>query len=123
MNMRRDWLMSQIEEVVQLILRFVFGKEDVAYIPGETENQAEADMLYAELETLLAKQKICEAENLLYEKFNSESDTHLLLALNFYDKLNRLSDEELENADFSREEIQDGVKYIAGQYGITLPVI
>lgn len=44
---------------------------------------------------------------------------HILLTLDFYDRLNGLSDEFLENNNFSRKEIEMGLKEIAQRFGIT----
>lgn len=44
------------------------------------------------------------------------------IALDFYDRLNKLSDEELEIADFNREEIKTGIDDILKLYNISLNI-
>jgi hypothetical protein len=44
------------------------------------------------------------------------------IALDFYDRLNKLSDGELEIADFSREEIKSGIDDVLKLYNISLNI-
>ena len=48
-----------------------------------------------------------------------ESTQCLEMALTFYMYLNQLKDEALYTADYSREEIVDGINSVCAEYGIT----
>ena len=58
------------------------------------------------------------AENLLFEELDFSDPGTLPIALAFYEHLNRFTDQELEARDYSREEIFEGVKDCAEQYGV-----
>lgn len=54
--------------------------------------------------------KINEAENLLFEWINeTPRPEYLSVAVEFYEKLNSMSDEALTRSNFSREEIAEGL--------------
>jgi hypothetical protein len=114
----QDWLMRQIEMTAKFIAKFIFGKTSELYIPYYVEDNKEIDVLYTELERLLNEGHINAAENLLFEKANPIDIRYLELAVDFYSRLNRLTDEELEAAFFSREEVEDGLSQFAQRYNI-----
>lgn len=123
MNFQQDWLMRQIEAMVQVISRMVFHKDDVKYEIFDETNQTQADMLYNKIKTLLADLKICEAENLLFINMEKGNQEYLKLALDFYQTVGKLSDAELEVHNFSRQEIAEGLKDFIRKFGIVLPEI
>jgi len=43
-----------------------------------------------------------------------------LIAVDFYDKLHRMTDEEFEKADFSRNEIERGLNEVKTFYGLSI---
>ena len=45
----------------------------------------------------------------------------LALAFDFYDRLNKMTDEELEQNDFSREEIDSGLRDVMKLYELSIP--
>lgn len=60
------------------------------------------------------------AENDLYDMLEEGlTPVKLKLALWFYTQLRALSDETLEKADFSREEIDEGLEGVLKMYNIT----
>lgn len=109
MSYKQDWLMRQIESMTQMIAHLVFHKDTIS---REIRNEAAAsqtDLLHQRLSALLDEDKICQAENLLFESFSPENTEHIRLAVEFYARLNKLADEYLEAHDFSREEIKEGL--------------
>ena len=115
---RYDWIVQQIQMLVRFIARLIWNKDTIEYQIAEHNNLSETDLLYFEIEELLAHYKICEAENLLHERLDKNNNKYLELAIDFYQKLNNMSDEALKNADFSREEIESGLKDIMRIYGL-----
>jgi len=111
--------MRQIQMIVQFIARLVWGKDTVEYQVPEQNNLSETDLLYYEIENLLAQSKICEAEDLLHEHLDGCNNKYLELAIDFYQKINKFSDKDLESANFSREEIQTGLKEIMNVFGLS----
>jgi len=115
---QQDWLCRQIQMLVQFIARLIFRKDNIEYRVLDPYGLTEADRLYYEIERLLAESGICEAENLLFEKIDTGDEKYLELAVDFYQKVNALSDKELQDADFSREEIQTGLIDIMRMFGL-----
>lgn len=117
---RQDWLMRQIETMAQAIARIIFNKNEPNYEIINESNHTETDLLFHSLLALLEGEKINEAENLLFENINNDDVNYLLLAIDFYSRLNSLDDETLEKNNFSREEIESGMEEIKKQFGIAL---
>lgn len=116
-----DWFLFQIQLLALAIARIVFGKGSLEY---ETENEeipTATDYLHRRLLELLARKRICEAENLLFDSLDPHNKSGLALALDFYDRLNKMTDEELEQNDFSREEIDSGLRDVIKLYELSIP--
>lgn len=115
----QDWLCKQIEMLVRFVAKVVFGKdtsEGTRLIQESTEG---TNLLYRDIKELLLKGEICQAENLLFENLDVNNKNNLAVAVEFYSKLNELSDEELEKHFFSRSEIQEGLKNVMQMYGLS----
>ncbi len=117
---QKDWVMRQIQSMIQLIARFFFKKDIIKYEIIDETNITQTDLLHKELIGLLNSLRINEAENLLYERIRTNDLNHLAVALDFYRRLNELSDEQLEEASFSREEIKSGLEEISKMFGLIL---
>ena len=61
--------------------------------------------------------KIDEAENRIYEMTENLNQSDLKIALLFYAHLNGKSDDFLEENNFSRDEVQQGLSALASRYG------
>ena len=110
-----DWIMRQINTIVQFAARIIFHKDAVEYHVENPEFLTDTDGLYLKIENLLHEGKICEAEDLLYENRSSTRE-FMEVALDFYQKLAKMSDAELEEHNFSRQEVYDGLKEIVFSY-------
>ena len=115
-----DWIMRQIRLMVAAIVKTVFGKDAAAYAVTDPANKTQTDVLYLHLTTLLESGQLNEAEDLLFEALDPGDQTLLLLAVDFYQQLNALSDEELAAHTFSRMEIRDGLMEVQHIYGLNL---
>ena len=112
----QDYIMRLIKEMIRTILKLLFN------IDTETPT---AELLEAEekatLETLLDMVddgSINEAEDKIYEIAVAGDKINLEMILLFYSYLNDKSDEFLTENNFSRQEVQDGLKYVLAQYGL-----
>ncbi len=114
----QDWVMRQIDILVEFVARTILKKDSVKYEIRDAENMTDTDLLFIKLRDLVAKREICKAEDLLFESFKKDDPDFLTLALDFYRSVNRLSEEELEAHDFSRREVEDGVKEVARLCGL-----
>ena len=78
------------------------------------------DELYERVQKLISEGEINEAENLLYDNIDSSNLNYLKLVLDFYNKLNALDEDFLEAHDYGKDEILQGLKDIATQYGMSM---
>jgi hypothetical protein len=116
----KDWLVRQLQIMSTAIGNIVFNKEIVAtYELKGGATQSDTDLLFVLLCSLVEKRNINEAENLLFDMLDTDNHDHLVLATDFYKRLNGLTDKELENADFTREEIADGLGEICSIFGLS----
>ena len=69
------------------------------------------------LEKMIDDGDICVAEDLLFNDLDQSDSSWLQIALDFYSKLNNCSDDYLAMHDFSREEIDQGLRYICTLFG------
>lgn len=120
MQYEQDWIMRQIKLMVAAISKIVFHQDVALYEPRGEAGQAETDKLHLYLLRLLDEGKANEAEDLLFQSLNPADSDLLLLALDFYQRLNALPDEALERMHFSRREIYDGLREVQALYGLDL---
>ena len=119
----KDYIMRIIHEMVRTVLKLIFHIEEGTeeeFVFAEGTNRD----FYQQLCLLAEEGKINQAENMLYEYLESESWTeeegkpeHLKLSLAFYDYLNEKTSDFLEDHDFSREEVAEGIKSVMKRYG------
>ncbi len=119
MYVQNDYLMRLIGELIRAAAKIAFGKtvqwnlyrDQVSGIPEGRWEQYEALM------RMVDAGEINEAENILTDQLEPGDPEYLQIALMFYDRLNQESDEFLENHDFSKQEVLDGVKYVLRSCG------
>lgn len=112
----QDYFMRMIHEMVRMLIKLLTGKDTERYDQVEfKEEQARED--YERLIGLADGGDICGAENELVENADIGNPDDLCKAVFFYRHLNGMSDEFLEAHDFSREEIAQGLRYMADMYG------
>ena len=116
MEIEKDWFMRQIQQLAQFVAQTFFQKDLIRYEIIDEVALSQTDLLYNTIKRLITEMKICEAENLLFERLDTGDLRHLELAIDFYQTVNLLSDEELKNANFSREEIQAGLREILNRF-------
>ncbi len=116
---KKDWLVDQIEGIINLVAKVFLHKEDASYQVSDT-NLSDEDLLYITLNNMVEKREINEAENLLFNEVTTLNEKNLAIAVNFYSKLNQLNDETLQEANYSREEITQGLHDIMQRFGIQL---
>lgn len=107
-----DYILRQIELLGKGV-RVLAGVEEAGYgeelIAENGEVSGELFLLYR-LRQLLAENRINEAEDLLFENLERQpTDAYAAVAAEFYAEVQKLSDAQLEQAGFSREEIAQGL--------------
>lgn len=116
---KRDWILRQIQMIADMIAQAVFHKSVIVY---QSENEiapTQTDRLFSRLDVLVEQGEIGEAEDLLFGGIEAGNQKHLELAMDFYRKINRMSDEELEKCSFPRQEILDGLNAVVKKFGLS----
>lgn len=117
--LEQDYIMRLIHELVRTVMKLVFGLDEEG---GEEERLLDTlsadngDKLKALID-LADEGKINEAENGLYDLLDEGGPDVLKIALLFYDHMNSYGGEFLEKADYSREEIRDGICDVLKRFG------
>lgn len=118
MDFEQDYIMRMIKQMVAALMSVILGKEyKMVELPLEDQYQSSEGML-RELLTMVNDGQINEAENLLYESFDQNSKKDVENAILFYSYLNELDNDYLEKCNYSREEIELGIKEIARRVGM-----
>lgn len=118
---QQDYIMRLIKEMINFLAKIylhIEDKDEVYYDLLYENKNSQTDYLHKELLKLIQLGKINEAENLLFEKLDKSNKKHIELALDFYNRLNNLDNDFLKKNNFSREEIADGLKDIAKEFGL-----
>ena len=110
--------MRVITSIIQFLARIVAGRDTVTYELSGADEHQESDALHKTLVGLLARGNINEAENFLFKELNPANPRQMMVAIDFYQRLNDLDDEDLQTRDFSRKEIEEGLRDIARKAGI-----
>lgn len=127
MGFQDDWIMRQIEMMAKFVGNVIFGKKEgeVQYeIIGninDTSTLTPTDMLHLELMKRIKEGDFCTAEDMLYENMEY-SDKYIELATDFYQRLNSLTDEQLAQGNFSRDEIYEGYLEMMSLLGVPVDV-
>lgn len=116
----QDYIMRKISNIIKFLKTIIFGEDSSNYELSKNQENKQSDNLHKILIELIAFGKVNEAENLLFENFDSKDNRQVLLALDFYERLNKLDDDFLQQNNFSKEEIEDGLKEIARKVGIPI---
>ena len=111
-----DYIMRMIHEMIQAVLTLPLGrdtesKEEIV-LPETTQDEEFQKLIH-----LVNEGRINDAENQLWDLLDKDQARHFQMALLFYDHLNDLEDDVLEAADFSREEVADGLVRVMKLYG------
>ena len=118
MYYEQDYIMRLIRQVIRALIGTLLNKKTMLeYDMPVNRQQTTGDDPLAGLIFLADTGKICEAENKLYDILESGSDAAYHTALMFYDHLNAYTDSFLEEHDFSREDIRQGVLETAKKMG------
>ena len=120
MGSQDDDVMRTITDLVRTIAGVALGKNEIDYeLPSLDDAYTPADRIYRHLKEMVDAGDINGAENELYEALDVTDRNYLEMALAFYMYLNQLDDNTLYTANYSREEIVDGINSVSAQFGIS----
>lgn len=112
----QDYITRLISGIIRTILKLVFHNESIKEedINFENENAAQK---YDQLTQLIEDGKVNEAENVLLDSLDVDDIEQYELVLRFYSYLNDKDDEYLDECNYTRKEIVEGIKYVSKMYG------
>lgn len=118
---KKDYILDQIEMLVKVVAKMIFkdkeGYESILIFKSEEIGIDSG--FYENLIALVGKNKIDEAENILFERIEfDESIINLNMAIHFYNYLSKLPGAVLQDGNFSLEEVKEGFNEIIEIYGI-----
>lgn len=113
----QDYIMRLIQEMVRAVLKLIFHI-DTESPAGKLLEDSEEKAVLDTLLDLADEGKINEAENTVFEITENMDYKNLEVALLFYSYLNEKSDDFLEENDFSRDEVREGLQEIVSRYGL-----
>ncbi|MGN0453543.1 MAG: DUF6483 family protein [Ruminococcus sp.] len=119
--LENDYIIKQIDILINFLAKVLFKKDSAQFhnIKDENGNITDTGQLYLKLHDLTDNGQINDAEDLLFSEIEKEQRLdYLELAVDFYNYLNEKDDDFLEEYDFSRQEIFDGMKDIQKIYGL-----
>ena len=115
MAVQDDHMIRNIQDVGRLIAKLLLHEQQPDYrLPENEEDYTEADKLFSTIMKLAEEGKINEAENELYMGMVEDDVDYLELALTFY-----MDGDFLDDNGYSREEVLEGMKDLASDWGVT----
>ena len=120
MGFQDDYVMRTISDLVRAIARLALGKNDIDYeLPEDEDKYTPMDRVYRQLKDMADAGDINGAENYLSDQLDPQDIDRLEMALTLYMYLNQMKDDTLFEANYSREEIVDGINSVCAEYGIS----
>ncbi|MFV0412005.1 MAG: DUF6483 family protein [Oscillospiraceae bacterium] len=117
--MAGDYLMRQIEDITRVLATYVLQQKHYRHEEIAQSQQTQTMFLFYRLQRLISENMLEEAEQLLLETLAQDaSDENLNVALDFYEDLQALSEEQLAAGNYSREKIVKGLQAIQELYHI-----
>jgi hypothetical protein len=118
----QDYVMRQVQAMASAIAFFLLRKKP--FQPDENASKAGTETTFsgggdlnAKIRELLKEKKICEAEDLLFDRMSPGDRDTLETALDFYCELNKMDEDKLKEHGFSHDEIKTGLADITKRYG------
>lgn len=113
----QDFIMRQIQQILKVLVKVLFNIDSETISSSLIQNmetRETADDLLRKID----RGNINEAENVLSELIKNRTLNNLLAGIVFYSYLNEKDDEYLESNDFTRDEVEDGIKHLLSKYGL-----
>jgi hypothetical protein len=116
MHIEQDYIMKMIHQLIEVLLGYIFKGKEKGLEENINKSQEQTEK-YDKLKILVDNYEINQAENLLFANIDINNIEDLKLALLFYQYVNEKDNEFLEKSNYSREEIEQGIKDISKKYG------
>ena len=116
----QDYILRQIEILMQGIRRVFFGKREKGAAAFAVSGALPGALWYIRVLERLEAGDVNGAENLLFALMDPAEPQGLLAALDFYNRLRRIPEERLLESGFSLAEVEQGLLDAAALYGLDL---
>ena len=116
----QDYILRQIEILMQGIRRVFFGKREKGAAAFAVSGALPGVLWYTRVLERLEAGDVNGAENLLFALMDPAEPQGLLAALDFYNRLRRIPEERLLESGFSLAEVEQGLLDAAALYGLDL---
>ena len=115
-----DYIIRMIRDMGRMVARLLHLETENPYISQEVQKLEFADQppMAERLKQLADQGEINRAEDLLFEELDFSNPQDFPAALDFYEHLNGFSDTRLEACGYSREEIFEGLRDCAENFGV-----
>ena len=113
-----DWIMRQIEGMTDMLGKVLLHREKSEIRIEEELTDEDIKTYYNNIQMLLKEKKYKEAVQYLQENFATGSMEYLKVALTAFDQLNALTEAELLDGGYTRQELYNDLEFITVQYGI-----
>lgn len=108
-----SYVSVQIRTIVKALSMLFFHRDIPVNIIDESGFLSEDNFLLYRLKRLIYDGQINKAEDILFKEISeSPSQANLKVAILFYNELNKLDQEYLQNCDFTQDEILEGLNQI-----------
>lgn len=122
MYYQNDWILREIQMMARFIVIAIFGKDIPIHDMTNEEISLKTDFLRREILNDLKKKHLCKAEDRLFRYIDSKAyDTKdvVKIALDFYETISGWTDEDLEDANFPRDEILLGLQDLSRRLNLS----
>ena len=116
----QDYILRQIEILMQGIRRVFFGKREKGAAAFAVSGALPGALWYTRVLERLEAGDVNGAENLLFALMDPAEPQGLLAALDFYNRLRRIPEERLLEIGSSLAEVEQGLLDAAALYGLDL---
>ncbi|MDE6035650.1 MAG: hypothetical protein K2G36_07050 [Ruminococcus sp.] len=113
----QDYIMRQIRQILKFLVKVLFNIDDTSTSLNLIQN-IEVQKTVSDLLRKIDDGNINQAENEISVMTDNTTKDNLLAGIIFYSYLNEKDDDYLESYDFSREEVEDGLKNLLSKYGL-----
>ena len=113
----QDYIMRQIRQILKFLVKVLFNIDDTSTSLKLIQN-IEVQKTVSDLLRKIDDGNINQAENEISVMTDNTTKDNLLAGIIFYSYLNEKDDDYLESYDFSREEVEDGLKNLLSKYGL-----
>lgn len=120
MALRQDYILRMIDNMAKLLAQLILKKQEPTYVlPEAEEDYSDTDKVYARIIALADAGEVNEAENELLEYVDGNGEEKLEMGLSFYLHIGQMDADFLEDHDYSKEEVKDGLEMLARAYGVS----